>query len=89
MNSYERTKIHELMGNLETANALLEEYLEIAFLVDDLIEQACAHRLAGDIARHTDVQRAKEHYARARETFVNAGDDLGAREIDNLVSRFQ
>lgn len=52
----------------------------------DLIMLACANRLLGDVRRHSNTDEALTYYSQAKKIFFDAGDSVGANEVDARIA---
>lgn len=59
----------------------MQSSLDYAQKTDDLIAQACTYRGLGEILGQVS------HFEAAKELFEQAGDDLGAKEVDQLLAK--
>lgn len=84
-NLYEYGKINELMGEFSIAMDYAQKCIKESLKCDDLIMLACANRLLGDIYSHSDIDEAAVCYIQAQKYFTNAGDDFGAKEVEELI----
>lgn len=78
---YEVAYLSFLSGDNSRAAELMQSSLDYAQKTDDLIAQACAHRGLGEILGQAS------HFERAKALFEQAGDDLGAKEVDELLAK--
>lgn len=85
-NTYEYGKINELMGNYNQAEKYAEECMSLSLKQSDLIMLACANRLLGDVRRHSNTDEALIYYSQAKKIFFDAGDSVGAEEVDDRMA---
>ena len=59
-------------------------------MTDDLIAQACAYRGLGEIyATNTATTLAEQDFEQSITAFYEAGDDIGANEVRELMATYQ
>ena len=85
-NLYEQGLIAHLSNNHDTAMKFAEQCLDLSMLTNDKIMQGCAHRLMGDLLRHSEPDSARSHYETSRILFEEAGDLIASREIDEKLT---
>lgn len=76
---YEVAYLSFLSGDNSRAAELMQSSLDYAQKTDDLIAQACAYRGLGEVLGQAS------HFERAKALFEQAGDDRGAKEVDELL----
>jgi tetratricopeptide (TPR) repeat protein len=86
-NLYELGKNNELLCKIAAAKVYSGRCITVSLKCRDKVMKGCAFRLAGDIARHNDINAAIKLYKRAKEYFHSAAEKKGAQEIDNLLNR--
>ena len=90
VNDYEQGYLRLQLGELESALHFMKRSLENALMTDDLIAQACAYRGLGEIyatSRITDL--AEQAFMQSITAFEEAGDDIGANEVRELMATYQ
>ena len=65
----------------------MEHSLKQALQTDDLIAQACSYRGLGEIYSAENSEKSQENFLQAIELFEKAGDQIGAREVKNLLNK--
>lgn len=85
VNEYEQGYLLYRMHQPEAGLSHMERSLEHALKTDDLIAQACAYRGLGEICKALcKAEQAERFFDKAADTFLKAGDPIGAEEIDGL-----
>lgn len=85
VNEYEYGYLSFLMDQMDNAHTHMERCLNEALKTDDLIAQACAYRGLGEIFRKDNhVSQAARCLDQAYDLFIQAGDTIGAAEVDRL-----
>ena len=85
-NLYEFGKVNQLLGNHEDSLEYALQSMTEAQKCSDLIMKACAHRLMGDVLSKKDKDKSNEYYLAAKDLFLDAEDEFGANEIDELLN---
>ena len=65
----------------------MQQSLKQALQTDDLIAQACSYRGLGEIYSAENSEKSLENFLQAIELFEKAGDQIGAREVKNLLNK--
>ncbi|MGT2742887.1 tetratricopeptide repeat protein [Streptococcus plurextorum] len=90
VNEYEQGYLRLQLGELESALHFMKRSLENALMTDDLIAQACAYRGLGEIyATNTATTLAEQAFEQSITAFEEAGDDIGANEVRELMATYQ
>ncbi|HFR3796662.1 tetratricopeptide repeat protein [Streptococcus sp. A27] len=90
VNEYEQGYLRLQLGELESAQHFMKRSLENALMTDDLIAQACAYRGLGEIyATNTATTLAEQAFEQSITAFEEAGDDIGANEVRELMATYQ
>lgn len=90
VNEYEQGYLRLQLGELESAQHFMKRSLENALMADDLIAQACAYRGLGEIyATNTATTLAEQAFEQSITAFEEAGDDIGANEVRELMATYQ
>ncbi|MEL7434198.1 MAG: tetratricopeptide repeat protein [Chloroflexota bacterium] len=85
-NHYEIGHVMMLMGDTDMATQQFQEARDLAQSAKDAVCLACAYRGLGDVAKQAgDVDSAKTHYKASKVQFMQAGDTIGASEIDTRL----
>ncbi|MDO4814307.1 MAG: tetratricopeptide repeat protein [Gemella sp.] len=84
VNYYEQGYIRLKLDLLDSANDYLNLSLKEAMLTDDLIARACAYRALGEVAKEKKSDEANNYFDKAIENFLEAGDNIGAEEVEKL-----
>ncbi len=79
VNAYEFAYLHFLLGDKEIAEKEMYRSLTLAEQTDDRVAQACAYRGLGEILSD------ETFFSTAKNLFLQAGDQVGAEEIDILI----
>lgn len=90
VNEYEQGYLRLQLGELESAQHFMKRSLENVLMTDDLITQACAYRGLGEIyATNTATTLAEQAFEQSITAFEEAGDDIGANEVRELMATYQ
>ncbi|HFI0292834.1 TPA: tetratricopeptide repeat protein [Streptococcus suis] len=90
VNEYEQGYLRLQLGELESAQHFMKRSLESALMTDDLIAQACAYRGLGEIyATNAATTLAEQAFEQSITAFEEAGDDIGANEVRELMATYQ
>ncbi|HFR3701675.1 TPA: tetratricopeptide repeat protein [Streptococcus suis] len=90
VNEYEQGYLRLQLGELESAQHFMKRSLENALMTDDLIAQACAYRGLGEIyATNTATTLAEQAFEQSITAFEEAGDDIGANEVRELMTTYR
>lgn len=65
----------------------MQQSLKQALQTDDLIAQSCSYRGLGEIYSAENSEKSQENFLQAIELFEKAGDQIGAREVKNLLNK--
>ena len=87
VNNYEQGYLRLKLGEIAKAIMYMEQSLKQALQTDDLIAQACSHRGLGEIYSAENSEKSQENFLQAIELFEKAGDQVGAREVKNLLNK--
>lgn len=87
INNYEQGYLRLKLGEITKAIMYMEQSLKHALQTDDLIAQACAYRGLGEIYSAENSEKSQENLFHAIELFEKAGDQVGAREVKNLLKK--
>ncbi|MGT2754033.1 hypothetical protein [Streptococcus ovis] len=79
--TYEYAYLNFLLGNKAVAEKEMQFSLKLALQTEDKVAHACAYRGLGEIL--TDIS----YLQKARDIFVELGDEYGVREIDELMGK--
>lgn len=85
VNDYEQGYLRLKLGQFVEAMAYMQQSLDSALKTDDLIAQACAYRGLGEIYRKLDSSKSYDYFSQAIQLFDNAGDEIGAEEVRDLI----
>ena len=86
VNNYEQGYLRLKLGEIAKAIMYMEQSLKQALQTDDLIAQACSYRGLGEIYSSENSEKSQENFLQAIELFEKAGDQVGAREVKNLLN---
>ena len=90
VNDYEQGYLRLKLGETDIALPFMKRSLGNALMTDDLIAQACAYRGLGEIyAASTATALAKQAFEQSITAFEEAGDDIGVREVRELMATYQ
>ena len=90
MNDYEQGYLRLKLGEADIALPFMKRSLGNALMTDDLIAQACAYRGLGEIyATNTATILAEQAFEQSITAFEEAGDDIGVREVRELMTTYQ
>ena len=90
VNDYEQGYLRLKLGEMAAAQPFMERSLENALLTEDPIAQACAYRGLGEIyATNTATTLAERAFEQSITAFEEAGDDIGANEVRELMATYQ
>lgn len=90
VNDYEQGYLRLQLGELDSALHFMKRSLENALMTDDLIARACAYRGLGEIyATNTATTLAEQAFEQSITAFEEAGDDIGANEVRELMATYQ
>lgn len=85
VNEYEQGYLLYRMGQLDAGLSHMASSLDHALKTDDLIARGCACRGLGEICNASHQTEQADHYFdKAADFFLKAGDQIGAREIEQL-----
>ena len=87
VNNYEQGYLRLKLGEIAKAIMYMEQSLKQALQTDDLIAQACSYRGLGEIYSAENSEKSQENFLQAIELFEKAGDQVGAREVKNLLNK--
>ena len=87
VNDYEQGYLRLKLGEIAKAIMYMEQSLKQALQTDDLIAQACSYRGLGEIYSAENSEKSQENFLQAIELFEKAGDQIGAREVKNLLNK--
>lgn len=87
VNNYEQGYLRLKLGEIAKAIMYMEQSLKQALQTDDLIAQACSYRGLGEIYSAEYSEKSQENFLQAIELFEKAGDQVGAREVKNLLNK--
>ena len=87
VNNYEQGYLRLKLGEIAKAIMYMEQSLKQALQTDDLIAQACSYRGLGEIYSAENSEKSQENFLQAIELFEKAGDQIGAREVKNLLNK--
>jgi len=87
VNNYEQGYLRLKLGEIAKAIMYMEQSLKQALQTDDLIAQACSYRGLGEIYSSENSEKSQENFLQAIELFEKAGDQVGAREVKNLLNK--
>ena len=87
VNNYEQGYLRLKLGEIVKAIKYMKQSLKQALQTDDLIAQACAYRGLGEIYSAENSEKSQENLLHAIELFEKAGDQVGAREVKNLLNK--
>lgn len=86
VNSYEQGYLRYKLGYFDRSLIYMKTSLEQSLQTDDSIAQACANRGLGEIYHALKkLELAKMHFEEAIKLFRQAGDSLGAIEVENMM----
>lgn len=85
VNNYEQGYLRLKLGQIFEAMAYMQQSLDSALKTDDLIAQACAYRGLGEIYQNLDSSKSHDYFSQAIQLFDNAGDEIGAEEVRDLI----
>lgn len=85
VNDYEQGYLRLKLGQIFEANTYMQQSLHSALKTDDLIAQACAYRGLGEIYQNLDSSKSHDYFSHAIQLFDNAGDEIGAKEVRDLI----
>lgn len=85
VNDYEQGFLRFKLGQIFEAMAYMQQSLDSALKTDDLIAQACAYRGLGEIYQNLDSSKSHDYFCQAIQLFDNAGDEIGAEEVRDLI----
>ena len=85
VNNYEQGYLRLKLGQIFEAMAYMQQSLDSALKTDDLIAQACAYRGLGEIYQNLDSSKSHNYFCQAIQLFDNAGDEIGAEEVRDLI----
>jgi len=87
-NFYEQGYVFLKMGNIESAQQLMDESLQFARQSKDAISMGCAYRGFGEIYQTKgEALLAKQSFHKAKDAFKRANDHIAMQEIDKLLSK--
>lgn len=87
VNEYEQGYCRFLSGDSKAGLAHMQRSLEHALKTGDLTARACACRGLGEIFKAAQsMDQAGDCFDRARTLFMEAGDAVGAEEVDRIRS---
>ncbi|MGT2926909.1 hypothetical protein [Streptococcus cuniculipharyngis] len=87
VNHYEQGYLRLKMEQASEALPWMCLSLEAALTGDDLVAQACAYRgLAETYLALEQREAARNHVIKAKSVFLEAGDYLGAEEVEDLLA---
>lgn len=90
VNDYEQGYLRLKLGETDIALPFMKRSLGNALMTDDLIAQACAYRGLGEIyATNTATTLAEQAFEQSITAFEEAGDDIGANEVRELMATYQ
>ena len=90
VNDYEQGYLRLKLGEADIALPFMKRSLGNALMTDDLIAQACAYRGLGEIyATKTATTLAEQAFEQSITAFEEAGDDIGADEVRELMATYQ
>ena len=87
VNNYEQGYLRLKLGEIAKAIMYMEQSLKQALQTDDLIAQACSFRGLGEIYSVEKSEKSQENFLQAIELFEKAGDQIGSREVKNLLNK--
>ena len=87
VNNYEQGYLRLKLWEIAKAIMYMEQSLKQALQTDDLIAQACSYRGLGEIYSAENSEKSQENFLQAIELFEKAGDQVGAREVKNLLNK--
>lgn len=87
VNNYEQGYLRLKLGEIAKAIMYMEQSLKQALQTDDLIAQACSYRGLGEIYSAENSEKSQDNFLQAIELFEKAGDQVGAREVKNLLNK--
>ena len=85
VNDYEQGYLRLKLGQIFEAMAYMQQSLDSALKTDDLIAQACACRGLGEIYQNLDLSKSLDYFSQAIQLFDDAGDEIGAEEVRDLI----
>ena len=85
VNNYEQGYLRLKLGQIFEAMAYMQQSLDSALKTDDLIAQACAYRGLGEIYQNLDSSKSHDYFSHAIQLFDDAGDEIGAEEVRDLI----
>ena len=85
VNDYEQGYLRLKLGQIFEAMAYMQQSLDSALKTDDLIAQACAYRGLGEIYQNLDSSKSHDYFSHAIQLFDDAGDEIGAEEVRDLI----
>lgn len=85
VNNYEQGYLRLKLGQFVEAMAYMQQSLDSALKTDDLIAQACAYRGLGEIYQNLDSSKSHDYFNHAIQLFDDAGDEIGAEEVRDLI----
>ena len=90
VNDYEQGYLRLKLGETDIVLPFMKRSLGNALMTDDLIAQACAYRGLGEIyATNTATILAEQAFEQSITAFEEAGDDIGANEVRELMATYQ
>lgn len=90
VNDYEQGYLRLKLGETDVALPFMKRSLGNALMTDDLIAQACAYRGLGEIyATNIATTLAEQAFEQSITAFEEAGDDIGANEVRELMATYQ
>lgn len=87
VNNYEQGYLRLKLGEIAKSIMYMEQSLKQALQTDDLIAQACSYRGLGEIYSAENSEKSQENFLKAIEIFEKADDQVGAREVKNLLNK--
>ena len=85
VNDYEQGFLRFKLGQFVEAKTYMQQSLDSALKTDDLIAQACAYRGLGEIYQNLDSSKSHDCFSHAIQLFDDAGDEIGAEEVRDLI----